>query len=138
MKAIRIHQHGDLDVLQIDEIDKPAPQPDEILVRISAAALNHLDIWVRKGLPGVPLPIIMGSDGAGLIESIGDKVSDDLNLKIGDEVILAPVRSCGDCEFCRSKNENLCPDFGIPGESCNGLQAEYKSIPAKYVFKKPV
>lgn len=138
MKAIRIHQHGDLDVLQIDEIDKPIPQSDEILVRISTAALNHLDIWIRKGLPGITLPIVMGSDGAGVIESIGEKISDEFDFSIDDEVVIVPVRSCGKCEFCKIGLENLCPDFGIPGESCNGLQAEYVSVPAKYVFKKPI
>lgn len=137
MKAIRIHQHGDLDVLQIDEIDKPIAQADEILVRISAAALNHLDIWIRKGLPGITLPIIMGSDGAGVIESMGEKISDEFDFSIDDEVVIAPVRSCGTCEFCKIGLENFCPDFGIPGESYNGLQAEYVSVPAKYVFKKP-
>jgi NADPH:quinone reductase-like Zn-dependent oxidoreductase len=138
LKAIRIHQHGDLDVLQIDEIDKPIPQPDEILVCMSAAALNHLDIWVRKGLPGVPSPIIMGSDGAGVIELIGENVADKFDFNIGDKVVIAPIRSCGKCELCKAGLENHCPDFGIPGESCNGLQAEYVSVPAKYVFKKPI
>ncbi len=138
MRAIRIHKHGDLDVLQIDEIDKPIPHSDEILVHISAAALNHLDIWIRKGLPGIALPIIMGSDGAGAIELMGEKISDEFDLSIGDEVVIAPVRSCGNCEFCKTGLENLCPDFGIPGESCNGLQAEYVLVPAKYVFKKPI
>ena len=137
MKAIRIHQHGDIDVLRIDEIDKPIVKADEILIRISASALNHLDIWVRKGLPGVPLPIIMGSDGAGIIESIGNKVPDNLSFKVGDEVVLAPVRSCGNCEYCMDGMENLCAQFGIPGENCDGLMAEYVAIPAKYVLKKP-
>ena len=137
MKAIRIHKNGGLDILQIDDIEKPVVCPDEVLVRIISAALNHLDIWVRKGLPGVPLPIIMGSDGAGVIESIGDQVTAELNLKIGDEVIIAPVRSCGDCDSCQDGQENLCPEFGIPGESVNGMQAEYVSVPVKYIFKKP-
>ena len=59
MKAIRIHQHGDLDVLSVDEIDKPVPLDNQVLVEVKAAALNHLDLFVRNGIPGVPLPIIM-------------------------------------------------------------------------------
>ena len=138
MKAIRIHQHGDTDVLRIDEVDTPHIQPDEIMISISAVALNHLDIWVRNGLPGVPLPIILGSDGAGIIDSIGKEVPGNLGFKVGDEVVVAPVRSCGNCEYCNQGMENHCAQFAIPGENCNGLMAEYVSVPARYVFKKPV
>ncbi|MBN1408747.1 MAG: zinc-binding dehydrogenase [Calditrichaceae bacterium] len=138
MKAIRIHRHGNVDVLQIDEIEKPIPKADEILIRMSAAALNHLDIWVRKGLPGVPLPIILGSDGVGIIEAIGKNVSGRYNFSIGDEVVIAPLRFCGHCENCKNGKENLCSEFGILGESRDGLMAEYVSIPAQSIVKKPI
>ena len=137
MKAIRIHKHGGPDVLDITDIKEPVMYPDEVLVRVKSTALNHLDIWVRKGLPGVPLPIIMGSDGAGIIESIGDRVPDSLNLKSGDEVVIAPIRFCGECETCKTGKNNLCPEFCIPGENLNGVQTEYVSVQAKYIIKKP-
>lgn len=137
MKAIRIRKHGGPEVLEIFEMKKPVVYPDEVLVRVISTALNHLDLWVRNGIPGVPLPIILGSDGAGIIESIGDQVPDHLNLKKGDEVVIAPIRSCGECESCKKGMENLCPEFAIPGENMNGVQAEYVSVQAKYIIKKP-
>jgi len=137
MKAIRIHQHGGPDMLKVDTIEKPQCPPDKVLVQIKMCSLNHLDVWVRKGIPGVPLPLIMGSDGAGIIEEIGDLAFNPNNLKIGDEVLVAPVRSCGKCEKCISGLENLCPDFKLPGENTDGVQAEYITIEPKYLFKKP-
>jgi NADPH:quinone reductase-like Zn-dependent oxidoreductase len=72
MQAVRVHQHGGPEVLMLEEAPKAAiTKADQVLVRMRAAALNHLDLWVRKGLPGIPLPITMGSDGAGVIEEIG-------------------------------------------------------------------
>lgn len=137
MKAIRIHEHGNEKVLRTDEIAKPRPGPDEVLVRIKRAALNHLDLWVRRGIPGIHLPLIMGSDAAGVIEAMGSVVENTDELKAGDEVLLAPIRSCGKCAYCISGQENLCSAFQIPGESTNGVQAEYVTLPAKYVFPKP-
>lgn len=137
MKAIRIYEHGGKEVLRIDELEKPQPGPDEILIRVKRAALNHLDIWVRKGIPGINLPLIMGSDAAGVIEDIGEKALNKYSFKEGDEVLTAPIRSCAHCEFCTKGQENLCPDFHIPGESAEGVQAELIAVPAQYVFPKP-
>ena len=137
MKAVRIHEHGNAEVLKIDELAKPVPGPGQVLVRVKRAALNHLDIWVRKGIPGINLPLTMGSDAAGVIEAVSPDVQMSGALKTGDEVLLAPIRSCGACANCQKGEENLCPDFQIPGESMNGLQAEYVALPAKYVFPKP-
>jgi NADPH:quinone reductase-like Zn-dependent oxidoreductase len=137
MKAIRIHQHGGPDMLRVDKIEKPQCLPDKALIRIKMCSLNHLDVWVRKGIPGVTLPLIMGSDCAGNIEEIGKLAVNPNGLKIGDEVLVAPVRSCGECEKCISGHENLCPDFKIPGEHVDGVQAEYITIEPKYLFKKP-
>ena len=134
MKSIRIHQHGDFDVLLIDEIQKPVPLDTQVLVQIKAAALNHLDLFVRQGIPGVPLPIIMGSDGAGIITEIGSNVK---NLKIGDEVIIVPFKSCGTCNSCKSEQEQLCNNYQVRGEHLNGCQAEYISVDEKYLLPKP-
>ena len=137
MKAIRIHKHGDIDVLKIDDISIPQMQPNEILLHIKAAALNHLDLWVRKGIPGIPLPLIMGSDGSGTIADIGKKIKTSYNFKINDEVFIAPIRSCGDCEYCRSDRDNLCTQFQIPGESAQGTMSEFVAVDARYVLPKP-
>src|SRR5437867_10769462 len=84
MRAVVIHEHGDVDVLRLEEVPRPDPQPDEVLVRVQAVGLNHLDIWVRKGIPGVhyPLPIIPGSEVAGVVEEVGAATR---GIKAGDE-----------------------------------------------------
>lgn len=137
MKAIRIHEHGSVDVLKIDIVPDPQPAEDEILVRIKSTALNHLDLWVREGLPGISLPIIMGSDAAGIVEKVGALAAKRFSFKREDEVVLAPIRSCGHCPFCVSGKENLCPDFRIPGEGIDGVQVEYVAIPARFLLHKP-
>ena len=89
MKAIRIHKHGKSDVLAVDDLGNPKPQAGEVLIKVKAAALNHLDLFVRNGIPGVPLPLIMGSDAAGEVVETGENVT---WLKKGDEVINVPFR----------------------------------------------
>ena len=137
MKAVRILQHGGPEVLQIVDMDIPVIRSDQVLLRMSASALNHLDLWVRKGLPGVPLPITLGSDGSGIIEKFGKQVSEDYKFQIGDEVVIIPINSCGKCEYCRNDQENLCRQFRIPGEHFDGFQSEYVAIRPEYLFKKP-
>ncbi|MFQ6613696.1 MAG: zinc-binding dehydrogenase [Fidelibacterota bacterium] len=134
MKAIRIHRHGAVDVLQVDDIPRPEPGSREILVEIKAAAMNHLDLWVRKGIPGVPLPVILGSDGAGIVRQVGEKVTD---YSVGEEVIVQPLTYCGICEFCQTGRENFCTSWGILGENQNGTQAEWIVLPVQNVRPKP-
>jgi len=134
MKANRIHQHGDLDVLSIDEIAKPTPSESQVLVQVKAAALNHLDLFVRKGIPGVPLPLVLGSDGAGVIAEIGTNIN---NFNIGDEVIIVPFKTCETCEFCNSGQEQLCKKYYIRGEHLDGCQSEYVAINENYILPKP-
>ncbi len=137
MQVIRIHEHGSRDKLQIDSLPVPKVQTDEILIKVKTAALNHLDIWVREGIPGVPLPLIMGSDAAGIVETVGSEAASNFSFSKGDEVLTTPIRSCGHCEFCMQGKDNLCRDFHIPGESIQGVQAEYIMVPAAYVLPKP-
>jgi len=136
MKAIRIHGHGGPEVLQIDELERPEPGPEEVAVNIKAAALNHLDLWVRNSLPSVtfPLPLIMGSDGAGIITAVGAGVD---GWVAGDEVVIQPGVFCGTCPACLSGNQNLCPSYGILGESQNGVQAQHIVVGRDNVFPKP-
>ncbi len=137
MKAIRIHEHGGVDVLRIEELPIPEIESDEVLIRVEAAALNHLDLWVRRGIPGVPLPVIMGSEAAGEVIRVGERAHNRFGYKVGDEVINIPIHSCGHCPACLGGQENLCAEFKIPGESMQGVQAEYIAVPAAYLYKKP-
>jgi len=136
MKAIRIHHHGGPEVLKIDDIDVPKVQPGHALVRVKAAAMNHMDLWVRKGLPGVkiPLPIILGCEAAGIIENAGPDVR---RFKNGDEVVIAPSTSCGVCEACLAGNDHYCRDYKIYGEHQDGTECEYKLVPECNLLPKP-
>ena len=134
MKAIRIHKHGGPEVLQIDDIDVPMISENDVLVNIKSAALNHLDLWVRKGIPGTPFPLIMGSDGAGTIEQLGSDVIAEGKFKIGDEVFIVPFRT----EETDITSEELSLSYKILGEHLDGVQAEFISVPADFIMHKPV
>ncbi len=125
MKAVRIHEHGTIDVLKYEDLPVPKFNNDQLLVKIHAAAMNHLDIWVRKGIPGVPLPCILGSDGAGEVVEVGKDVT---KYSIGDRVMIQPLTFCGECEFCKNGKENYCNSWGILGENQNGTQCEYIAL----------
>src|ERR1043166_2938273 len=111
MKAIIINQHGAEDVLELADAPEPKIAPNEVLVRVKACALNHLDTWVRKGIRGVelPMPHILGSDIAGVVEGVGGLVK---NTRPGEEVVLSPGVSCMHCDYCLSGRDNLCARYG--------------------------
>lgn len=136
MKAIVVREHGGVERLEKAEVPDPVPQQGEAVVVVRAVALNHLDIWVRAGVPGhkFHLPIIPGAEVSGVI----DQIPDGLGWKRGDEVIVAPGYSCGLCTACLSGNDPLCPDFGIFGESRNGGAAERIAVPIRNLIRKPV
>lgn len=136
MKAIRIHEHGGPDKVLIDDIPAPVPQANEAVVKIAATSLNHLDLWVRAGLRDLklPLPMILGSDGAGTIAELGNGVDD---LKPGDRVIIAPGRSCGKCEKCLGGHDNLCREYRILGEHCDGTDAQLVAARRDNIFRLP-
>jgi NADPH:quinone reductase-like Zn-dependent oxidoreductase len=136
MKAVVIRRHGGVEVLEIADVPKPEAGPGQVLLRVKAAGMNHLDTWVRRGLPGVtiPLPMIPGSDGAGIVEEVGPGVRDP---QPGDRVFVSPGVSCGRCEECGSGREPLCRDYGIIGENRDGLQAEYAALPAANLLPLP-
>ncbi len=112
----------------------PLPLPGHVRIRVRACALNHLDTWVRRGIPGhhFPLPLIPGSDVSGVID-----LSDSPDLPIGTEVVAAPFVSCGQCAACRAGNDVGCPSYAILGENINGGCAEYVCVPATHVLRKP-
>lgn len=134
MKAVRIQQHGGLDVLKYEDIPMLNINQNQCLIKIKAAALNHLDIWVRKGFPGVPLPMIMGSDGAGIVEKVGTNISD---ISIDDRVLIQPLTYCGTCRWCKQNKENYCEKWGIFGENQDGTQCEYMAIDADHLHIIP-
>lgn len=136
MKAIAFYQHGDIDQLKIVELPQPEPGPVEVLINVKAVALNHLELWVLGGLPGLDLemPHVGGSDIAGLIAGLGEGVT---GFQVGQRVVVNPTLSCGDCEWCRRGEDSLCDEFGVIGEHCRGGAAEYVVVPARNVMPMP-
>jgi NADPH:quinone reductase-like Zn-dependent oxidoreductase len=134
MKAIRIHEFGGPEILRYEEIPDPQPRKDEVLVRIRACALNHLDLWVRHGLPGIKLPHILGSDIAGEIVEIGEYIT---GFKVGQRVLLAPMRFCNRCAKCMSGMQNQCREFAVLGNQVDGGNCELISVPAVNVIPIP-
>lgn len=129
MKAIVYAMHGGPEVLQYRDALDPTIGAGEILLRVKACALNHLDLWLRKGIPSlkIPLPHIPGSDVAGEIAQVGAGVT---NVRAGDRVMLQPGISCGQCANCLAGDDNLCRDYRILGEMVDGGCAEYVKAPA--------
>jgi NADPH:quinone reductase-like Zn-dependent oxidoreductase len=134
MKAIRIHQFGGPEVLKYEDVPDPQPRHDQVLVRVRACAMNHLDIWVRKGVPGVTFPRILGSDIAGEVVSAGDYVS---GITSGQRVLLAPMTFCGVCPKCTSGQQNFCPQFGVLGARVDGGDCELMVVPRVNVIPIP-
>jgi NADPH2:quinone reductase len=121
MRAVRIHEDGGPEVLRYEDAPDPVAGPGEVLIRIRAASLNHLDVWVRKGLPSVPKPRILGADGAGVVEALGEGVS---GLTVGDRVVINPGLEHGDA-------------IHVVGEHTQGTHAELAAIPAENVYPLP-
>jgi len=123
MRALHFAEHGDLDKLNYGEMARPRLAGGAVRVATRAVALNHLDLFVLRGLTGVELalPHIPGSDGAGIVEEAGDQVT---RFKAGDGVMLNPLLSCGQCEFCRQGEHSLCVKVKILGEHTAGTFAE--------------
>ena len=136
MKAAFFREHGGLERIEYGDLPDPVPGPGQVRVRVRAGSLNHLDIFVRNGIPGIPvaLPHVMGSDGAGVIESVGPGVT---RVSPGDEVVLNPGVNCGDCEFCRMGEHSLCTTFHLLGEHVAGTFAEYVVAPAINAWPRP-
>lgn len=136
MKAAFFNRHGGAEVLEVGDLPAPKPAPGEVLVRVRFAALNHLDVFVRKGWPGLKIafPHVLGADASGVVEQLGPGVT---SIKVGAEVIVYPGLSCGACDPCRTGVESLCAEFKILGENTNGTDAELVCVPAVNVFAKP-
>ncbi|HSB68233.1 MAG TPA: zinc-binding dehydrogenase [Candidatus Methylomirabilis sp.] len=129
MKAIRFHEHGGPEVLRYEDVPDPSPKPTEVKLRVKAVAMNHLDIWLRKGLPGVKvaLPKIGGCDIAGEASEVGSLCS---RVKAGQRILVSPGWSCGQCAACLRGEDNLCRAYQIiGGYTMDGGCAEYLCVP---------
>ena len=134
MKAVRIHEFGGPEVLRYEDVPDAKPRKDQVLVRVRACAMNHLDIWVRKGLPGVKLPHIPGSDVAGEIVEVGEYVT---GFTPGQRVLLAPMHFCNHCAKCVAGLQNQCPEFTVRGYGVEGGNCELIAAPAVSVIPIP-
>jgi NADPH:quinone reductase-like Zn-dependent oxidoreductase len=136
MKAVLFEKHGRPEVLQYVDAPDPVIKADEVLVEVRACALNHLDVWARRGLPGIeiPLPHILGNDISGVIREVGELVT---WIRPGDEVMLQPGASCGHCIECLRGNDNLCPEYDILGYGRHGGYAQFVAAPGVNVIPKP-
>ncbi|NOZ79065.1 MAG: zinc-binding dehydrogenase [Acidobacteria bacterium] len=136
MRALYFEKHGGTGELRLGGRPLPEPGPGQVRIRLKAAALNHLDLFVLGGMPGIeiPLPHIGGADGAGVVDAAGPGVS---GVAVGDEVIFNPGLACGGCELCRKGEQSLCVRFGIVGEHVDGTFAEAVVVPAGNVAPKP-
>ena len=136
MRAIVFHAHGGPEQLGLAELPDPVAGPGQVVVRVHACALNRLDLWVRSGLPGsrLPLPHVLGSDIAGVVESLGPGVDAGW---LGRPVLVNPGLSCGTCAMCLSGWDNLCPRYRILGETAPGGYAERVLVPAANLIGKP-
>lgn len=136
MKAVVLNEYGGPEVLRYTEMPEPEIGANEVLVRVRACALNHLDLWLRRGLPTQPLnfPHILGSDIAGEVAKIGASVA---NIRAGDKVLLAPGVSCGQCAQCIAGRDNFCKDYTLFGSGVQGGYAEFVKAPAANVIPIP-
>ena len=136
MRAVIFRAHGGLEVLEDADVPPPTPGPGEVLIRVKACGVNHLDIWIRQGIPAyrVTLPHISGCDVAGVIEQLGPGVE---QLRVGTPVFIAPGLSCFQCRSCQAGLDNLCESYGIIGARTDGGYAELMTAPAQNVIPIP-
>jgi len=136
MKALAFNEHGALEKLKYQDVPDPKIGPGEVLVKVRACGLNHLDLFIREGIPGlkVPLPFWSGCDIAGDVAEVGADVQ---GVKIGDRVAVNPSITCGRCEYCIQGEDSLCVNYRIVGEHAYGGLAEYVKVDGRNVLKLP-
>lgn len=136
MRAAFFREHGGPEVLEVDELPDPEAGRGEVVVRVRAVALNHLDLWARRGLPGLELefPHVGGSDIAGVVERVGEGAG---SWSPGDRVVVNPSLWCGECEWCVRGEESLCRRYRVLGEHVDGGLAEEVRVPARNLLALP-
>jgi len=137
MKAVTFHQHGGPERLTYEDVAVPVPQAGEVLVRVRACALNHLDIWIRQGIPNYPitLPHVSGCDVSGVVERVGD--GGHAPVSIGQPVVVSPGISCWQCVYCFAGRDNFCPTYRLVGAQVDGGYAEFVKVPAVNLLPMP-
>ncbi len=136
MKAVLFRAHGGPDKLSYEDLPVPKIGPEEVLVRVKACALNHLDIWVREGNPAYPMPLphVSGSDVAGIVEEVDSHVD---GITVGQRVVVLPGISCWRCDACLAGRDNFCRSYGLLGAIVHGGYAEYVKVPFRNVLPIP-
>ncbi len=136
MKSVTIREHGGPEVVRVEDAPGPEAGAGEVLLDVRAAALNHLDIWVRMGRPGMDLefPHVLGSDAAGVVAAVGEGVG---GVEVGDQVVVNAALACGDCEWCRRGEHSECAEFSLVGLGRPGTFAERVAVPARCVHPMP-
>jgi len=136
LRSVKIYEHGSFDVLNVEDCNEPRCLSGTLKIKIKAAAINHLDLWVRNGIAGfkTKFPIILGSDAAGTIVDIGSEVE---GWKEGQDVVVQPIIFCNNCKYCKSNNQNNCQDFRIIGETDNGVMSDYILLKPQNIYRKP-
>ena len=136
MKAVLFRAHGGPDKLSYEDLPTPVIGPDEVLVKVKACALNHLDIWIRQGNPAYPMPLphVSGSDVAGVVEQVGAQAD---HVTVGQRVFVSPGISCWKCEPCLAGRDNFCRSYSLLGAMMHGGYAEYVKVPFRNVLPMP-
>jgi NADPH:quinone reductase-like Zn-dependent oxidoreductase len=141
MKTTLFRKHGGPEVLEYTDFPTPQPKPGEVLVKLKVAALNHMDVMVREGWPGLnlELPHINGADGAGEVVALGSPppMGEGLGVRVGDHVVINANLGCGKCDYCLSGRDNMCRNWHLLGETVRGTYAEYIALPARQLYKLP-
>jgi NADPH:quinone reductase-like Zn-dependent oxidoreductase len=139
MRAALFRRHGGPEVMEVADVPAPALGAGEVALRVTAAALNHVDLWLRRGLPAlpVPLPHVLGGDVCGVVSALGPGVAARPGIGVGDRVLVNPGLSCGRCVACLDGRDNLCPEFRMVGEQTWGGQAEELVVPAQNLVPAP-
>ncbi len=136
MKTVLFHNHGGPEVLEYTDFPDPQPKRGEVLIRLHAAALNRMDVFVRNGWPGIKLelPHIPGADGAGVVAELGEGVE---GFEIGERVVINANLGCGECQACLVGQDNRCETWHLLGETVRGTYCEYVCLPARQLLKIP-
>lgn len=136
MQVVRIHEHGGPEVLRVEDAPRPEPGPGQVLLRVLGVSVNHLDLWVRRGMPGfaIPFPHIPGCDGTGEVVALGPGVD---TLAVGDLVVLEPGYTSAPSREAKAGLDHLAADYEIRGEHSDGFDAEYVALEACYCYPLP-
>ena len=136
MQAARIHEHGGPEVIRVEDVPVPEPAAGQVAVRVLGVSVNHLDLWVRRGMPGfpVPFPRVLGCDGTGEVVALGEDVR---GFEVGQRVVIEPGITSGKSPEDLAGNDHLAPDYAIRGEHVDGIDCEVAVVEARHLLPLP-